>query len=210
MQNPGQPDVGADTLIDLTTPFMLQVRAGHIEVYNEFSLQHELGIFLRQSLPNYRVRFERNVSYFFPGKNSFIKREIDITITSADNQELNWAIELKFPRNGQHPEQMFSFCKDIVFVEQLREAGFRKAGLLVFAEDPLFWRGSTEGIYGYFRGDRPLNGPVRKPTGAKDVEINICGNYALRWAQIRDSLQYLAVDATGKSDHIHPSTGIVE
>ncbi len=28
-------------------------------------------------------------------------------------------LELKYPRNGQHPEQMFSFCKEIAFVEEL-------------------------------------------------------------------------------------------
>ncbi len=32
---------------------------------------------------------------------------------------LDAVVELKFPRNGQHPEQMYSFCKDIVFAEQL-------------------------------------------------------------------------------------------
>lgn len=182
-------------LATLVAPFIAQVAAGSIEVYNEFSLQHELGIFLRHAFANCKVRFERNVGFFFPDKTSFVKREIDLTMVSPDNKDLIWAIELKFPRNGQHPEQMFSFCRDIAFAEQLKASGFSKAGLLIFAEDPLFWRGSTEGIYGYFRGGHPLNGIVRKPTGAKDSEINICGSYALSWEPISEALRYLAVDA---------------
>ncbi|MFO7868650.1 MAG: hypothetical protein R6U95_05055, partial [Bacteroidales bacterium] len=35
------------------------------KIYNEFSLQHELGIFLRKKLEDkYRVDFERNKNYF--------------------------------------------------------------------------------------------------------------------------------------------------
>jgi hypothetical protein len=183
-------------LSDLVAPFISQVVAGEIEVYNEFSLQHELGLFLRHSLPHLKIRFERNVSYYFPDKAAFVKREIDLTITSPDSKSLFWAIELKFPRNGQHPEQMFSFCKDIVFAEQLKLAGFSSAGLLIFAEDPLFWRGPGGGIYNYFRGHQTLNGLVRKPTGAKDVELKISGMYSLKWENISPSFSYLAVDAT--------------
>lgn len=52
---------------------------------------------------------------------------------------------------------MFSFCKDIKFAEQLKKAGFEHAGLLVFAEDPLFWQGVYDGdrIYRFFRGRDP-------------------------------------------------------
>jgi len=183
------------TLATLVAPFAAQVAAGSVEIYNEFSLQHEFGAFLRHTFSNCKVRFERNVSFFFADRTFFVKREIDITIVSPDNKDLIWAIELKYPRNGQHPEQMFSFCKDIVFAEQLKASGFANAGLLIFAEDPLFWRGSTEGIYGYFRSGRSLNGMVRKPTGAKDAEINVCGNYTLRWKPVSATLQYLAIDA---------------
>src|SRR5712691_8632249 len=153
------------TLADLVGPFIEQVAARRIEVYNEFSLQHELGIFLRDIFPQDRVQFERNVKDFFPDKlSSFTKREIDISVFSADKKQLKWAIELKFPRNGQHPEQMFSFCKDIAFAEQLRAAGFSQTGLLIFADDDLFWRGPTDGIYAFFRGGSPLQVSVRKPT----------------------------------------------
>lgn len=66
-----------------------------IEVYNEFSLQHELGIFLRKKLPEYIVQFERNVEKFFRIEDT-IKHEIDIVIYNESKTE-KYAIELKFP-----------------------------------------------------------------------------------------------------------------
>ena len=48
----------------LLNSFMSLVASGEVEVYNEFSLQHELGIFLRAKLTGYKVQFERNTKYF--------------------------------------------------------------------------------------------------------------------------------------------------
>jgi hypothetical protein len=124
-------------------------------------LQHELGILLRPHFPNDKVQFERNVKDFFPERvSSFTKREIDISVFSTDKSQLKWAIELKYPRNGQYPEQMFNFCKDVAFAEELRAAGFSQAGLLIFADDKLFWDGPTAGLYGFFRNGMPLRGSV--------------------------------------------------
>jgi hypothetical protein len=129
--------------------FSLLVAQGQVEIYNEFSLQHELGLYLRSTIQNAKVQFERNVSFFFPPPFDFLKKEIDISVFSADKANKYCAVELKFPRNGQYPEQMFSFCKDIGFLEQLKRAGFEKAYFIVFADDRLFYEGSTEGIYAY-------------------------------------------------------------
>jgi hypothetical protein len=103
----------AQSLDSLIAPLIEAVHDGVVEVYNEFSLQHELGIFLRGNRGNSVVQFERNIKHFFPAiaPDAFTKREIDIAIyTAKQPRVLEWAIELKFPRNGQHPEQMFSFC----------------------------------------------------------------------------------------------------
>jgi hypothetical protein len=88
---------------DLIAPFINSISSGQIEIYNEFSLQHELGFFLRTQLPNCKVQFERNVRSLFPSQNSFVKREIDIVLTDRNADEHHWAIELKYPRNGQYP-----------------------------------------------------------------------------------------------------------
>jgi hypothetical protein len=184
-------------LAGLIDQFVDSIRSDPSHIYNEFSLQHELAIFLRAKLPNYLVQFERNVSFFFPVPRSFIKREIDISIYSPNTRELLYAVELKYPRNGQHPEQMFSFCKDIVFAEQLQAEGFGSTALIVFADDPLFYQGSASGIYRFFRGTQPLHGRVQKPTGSKDEEVEIRGRYVVEWRPICDSLKFAVIEVVG-------------
>ncbi len=179
---------------DLIDEFGATVRDGRAEIYNEFSLQHELGMFLRGKLPSFKVQFERNVSYFFSSKASFTKKEIDLSVFSADRSELKYAIELKYPRNGQYPEQMFSFCKDVAFAEELTAAGFSATGLAIFADDQLFYGGSTKGIYGYFRGGKPLHGRIQKPTGSKDSDVFVRGCYPIRWKPISGPLVYAVVE----------------
>jgi hypothetical protein len=147
-------------LAALIEPFLHGLASGQVEIYNEFSLQHGLGFFLRQALPSLKVQFERNVRFFFPALSNFVKREIDIAIFQPDSSAPQWAIELKSPRNKQYPEQMFSFCRDVLFAEQLRAAGFAHAGLVLFAEDKLFWQGAQEGIYRFFRSTAPLEGVI--------------------------------------------------
>jgi len=59
--------------------FSQLVESGQVEVYNEFSLQHELGLYLRSAIQDAKVQFERNVSFFFDSISSFRKKEIDIS-----------------------------------------------------------------------------------------------------------------------------------
>lgn len=128
-------------LRQLVDDFFLSVHFNNIEIYNEFSLQHELGIFLRNKLPNYRIQFERNVSYFTPDIKT-IKKEIDITIFNQDKSE-KYAIELKCPLNGQYPEQMYSFVKDIKFMEELKIEDLLKRLLLFLFRTGLSMKGVT-------------------------------------------------------------------
>jgi hypothetical protein len=121
--------------------FVKAVGSGVVEIYNEFSLQHELGLFLRNRLTGCKVQFERNVSHFKLSKSALEKKEIDIAVTSTKSGEYLSAIELKYPRNGQVPESMFSFCKDIAFLEQLVSSGFQSAYFLALADHPHFYSG---------------------------------------------------------------------
>jgi hypothetical protein len=171
-----------------------QVSDKKLEIYNEFSLQHELGILLRNALPEKLVQFERNVSFFGFDKTEFEKREIDIVVYDKESSLLDAAIELKYPRNGQHPEQMYSFCKDIVFAEQLKKSGFNKAYVVIFAEDRLFYEGSDKGIYGYFRGGKNLSGTITKPTGKCESELNIAGRYKVVWKDVCGALKYTIIE----------------
>ena len=172
------------------------ISRGQIEIYNEFSLQHEIGILLRSAFPDDKVLFERNVYDIFQ-RDNLIKREIDITVFSRDNTIRRCAIELKFPRNGQHPEQMFSFCRDVRFAEQLKKAGFAEAFVVIFADDHLFHSGQGDGIYGYFRQNKMLCGSIRKPTGKKDETIKLLGSYDVQWSSIsgHPKLKYTVIKA---------------
>lgn len=181
-------------MTEIINKFIERIKQEQIEIYNEFSLQHELGIAIRSYLPNYKTQFERNVSFFF-NKVGFIKKEIDIAVFSQDKSQLLYAIELKYPRNGQYPEQMFSFCKDICFIEQLKISGFKKTFLIIFADDPLFYSGNKDGIYAYFRGGKQLKGSIRKPTGKKDKTIDLKGSYKINWKTISTKLKYSIIEA---------------
>lgn len=149
-----------------------------IEIYNEFSLQYEMGIFLRHHLDEskYKVQFERNVRYFFEhiSTKETTKKEIDIAIFD-DNKSEKYAIELKFPRNGMVPETMYAFVKDIRFMEELKELGFSQTACVSLVDDSAFYMSSDKykkgGIYQFFReGVAFTKEPIYKPTGNKEGE----------------------------------------
>jgi hypothetical protein len=189
-------------MIEEIRNFIDTIKTGGTEVYNEFSLQHELGIYLRSRFAGMKIQFERNVSFFFQ-TGEFVKKEIDISIYAGDKSRLHYAIELKYPRNGQYPEQMFSFCKDIKFLEQLKRSGFEWTFFIVFAEDPLFYSGNGEGIYGYFRQRTALQGSITKPTGKKDEVVTLDGSYHANWSDIVGNLKYVVIEARA-NNRVHP------
>jgi len=189
---------GVDALLNLrqlVDDFFLFVQSKSIEIYNEFSLQHELGIFLREKLPDYRIQFERNVSYFTPD-NKTIKKEIDITIFNEDKSE-KYAIELKCPLNGQYPEQMYSFVKDIKFMEELKNRGFTRTAAVALVSDRPFYEGrNNEGIYKFFREEYSVYGCIFKPTGVgknKDY-ITLSGRYNFIWQALNKGRKYYIIE----------------
>ncbi|MCQ2588595.1 MAG: hypothetical protein MJ174_10800 [Treponema sp.] len=180
---------------ELIHEFLNKINTIKDDIYNEFSLQHELGIFLREKLTDYKVQFERNVSFFDGFENKdFIKKEMDIVIYKTDLSE-KYAIELKFPKNGQYPETMFSFLKDINFMEQVKNnLLFTNTFVLTLVTDKNFYEGSYPSvIYEYFRGGKKnkiINGEIQKPTGKKDEMINIAGNYCIEWKKTQTDFVY--------------------
>jgi hypothetical protein len=58
----------------LMADFLHEVRAGKLEVYNEFSLQHGLSVFLRRTHPAKKVQLNETLGYFFSGVRSLTKR----------------------------------------------------------------------------------------------------------------------------------------
>lgn len=146
---------------------------------NEAMLQFELGYYLRDE--GFKIHLERNVEKLGLNKKEFIKKEIDILI-EIENKYI--AIELKYPQNGQIPESMFSFLKDIKFLEELKSNSlFTECYLLIFVEDEGFYKGNRDNIYSYFRSeivDIP-NIAYTKPTGKKDEIIELKHSYKAKW-----------------------------
>ena len=134
------------------------------------------------------------MAHFGFDKILFEKKEIDICLFAENPTQLTSTIELKYPRNGQVPESMFSFCKDIAFLEQLKKAGFSSAYFLAVADDKNFYQGKKKGIYGLFRNQEPITGTIIKPTGKKDKSVNIVGNYIALWNSISGTSKYCLIE----------------
>lgn len=174
--------------------FFQYVKEYNVEIYNEFSLQHELGIYLRSRFQNYKIQFERNVS-FFTNDTKTVKKEIDIVIYNDDMTE-KYAIELKHPLNGQYPEQMYSFTKDLKFMEELRDRGFNKTVCVALVSDKPFYEGKVNnGVYKYFREEFTVYGDVYKPTGArKGVDfISLSRRHEFQWTDLNNDRKYFVI-----------------
>lgn len=169
--------------------FFRTVSESGFEIYNESELQHELGCLLRKELPpGWRVRFELPAGSFIPSIPRLTKKEIDLVVTDGSQY---YAVELKCPRQGRHPETMFDICKDLAFLEELIEVGFRGGLFVIHVEDALFYdRGSTDGIYAYFRSGKSLTGIVSKPTGQSTSAVNLRGSYDVRWQECGQHARY--------------------
>lgn len=176
--------------------FMNLIKSNQIEVYNEISFQHEVGIYLRKVLDKkYKIQFERNVTYFNLQKETMLKKEMDIVIFNKDKSE-KYCIELKYPTNGQYPEQMFSICKDIRFLEQLIDAGFSRCYSVNFVTDKVFYNEykNEAGIYEIFRKNKRIEGVIAKPTGNKDIKYEFKGSYDIKWNEIDTVKKFFIVE----------------
>lgn len=171
-------------------------------IYNEISLQFELGCYLRYHLSgNYSIQFEQPVNKLFNDyqKYNFVKKEIDLVIN--DNvKKTRFYIELKFPKNGQYPVQMYKFCEDVRFLEQLNSADKNECCFICLVDDYLFYKGKlTEGIYGVFRKSEsnPSYGHINNTIDQyySEKPLNIQGNYNFDWSSIakHENYRYMTV-----------------
>lgn len=168
------------------------------EIYNEFSLQHELGIYLREKLgENYRVLFEKNRKYFTKAhaEKDWCKKEIDITVMkkSGDEWKPSFAIELKFPQNKAYPRRMFQFIEDMQFMEQAKDrCKFESTYCIALTYDINFCSDKNgtlinDGIYGYFRKQNiiPANKNIPCPIkNGKPENIKLTREHKISWEEI--------------------------
>jgi len=184
-----------DLLSDIKE-FIEEIAKRKTEIYNEASVQYELAIFFRNKFQDYyKIQLERNIDYFGINKRDFIKKEMDLVVFTPDKKK-KYCIEIKFPTQGQHPEQMFKSCKDIAFLEQLKDTGFTKLYFLMFTDDELFYeqRENDYGIYLFFRRGKELTGEIIKPTGKKDEKIQIKGKYYIKWIGVFNKFKYFIIE----------------
>ena len=157
-----------------------------IEIYNEFSLQHEFGIWLRAQIGDSqtRLQFERPAKFFGVDRR-LTKKEIDLACFTSPSKTLA-AVEFKFPRAGQVPIQMFKFCQDVAFLEELvlKEKRFPLGCALFAADDRDFYQGNRHRagtIYSIFRDGTPLKGTIEKSTGKVEPPVELLREYTIEW-----------------------------
>ena len=184
------PDMPSE-IVQAVRRFFASAANGGLHIDNEASLQHELGLALRQSLPKHSVRFEQ--PYTNLGlSGSFTKKEIDLVVASGVRAAV---IELKFPRRGAHPNQMYKFCEDIAFLEELCTAGATEGIFACLIYDDRFRAGNrTDGIYGYFRGGVPLTGVIQNPITTEEGSVLIRGSYRINWEECGPTWRYCIVE----------------
>lgn len=180
------------------------------DIYNEFSMQHELGIRLRKEFEEYNtnegrnfvVQFERNRKYFnivspINEKNAsenIPKSEIDIVVYDRKKTEdkTKWekyAIELKYPLNKQYPQQMHSFIEDICFCEKLVNNpynNFDGAFAVVLVNDKGFYEKENDNSapYCYFRyGTDIPKGEYKKPgtKNTREKSFELLKQHKIEW-----------------------------
>ncbi len=168
-------------------------------LYNEASIQFELGWYLRKEYPNFKIQLERNVSHLRlknPDNEKFIKSEIDILI--YESQMPTAVIEIKAPINQRQvrPVTVFDWIKDIRFLEQLKENGI--VGYSIFITDNKGYFESnleTKKLLTDFRA-KIICGTYEKHirTKRKNETILLNNEYSFNWNNINDKLSYFIIE----------------
>lgn len=169
--------------------FFVAVGRQEIEIYNEFSLQHEFGLFLRTKMSDggIKIQFERPAA-FFGIRNKLTKKEIDLACFRSPDKPLA-AVEFKFPRAKQVPIRMFKYCQDVAFLEELvlKEERFGYGYAVMAADNRDFYQGARhqpETIYSFFRDGTPLRGTIEKPTGTVESPVTLLQEYRIDWYDV--------------------------
>ena len=86
---------------------------------------------------------------------------------------------------------MFDACCDLQFLEELIANGFRGGLFAMHVNDSGYFKsGFQTGVYSYFRDQRPIPPVIMKPTGKRDSEVRLNGNYQVKWQSHGSSDHY--------------------
>ena len=151
-------------------------------------------MYLREKIPNYKIQLERNVKFFDLEKKNFVKKEIDIVLFN-NSKTRKFAIEIKFPISIDYPNQMFHFCQDIKFLEQLKESGFTNNFFLALTPQSNFWsnKGNQGTIYEKFRKEKELYGEIKNQIGDSTEKVVLDHKHKINWLTINDTTRYFVM-----------------
>ena len=112
-----------------------------------------------------------------------------------NTQTKKFAIEIKFPINGEYPIQMFHFCQDVKFLEQLKESGFTDNFFLAITPQSNFWsdQGREGTIYEKFRKEKELYGEIKNQIGDSIEKVTLNGRHKINWLTINDTTRYFVM-----------------
>jgi hypothetical protein len=182
-------ELGKNEKYKLINPKNTDINDYTSNIYNEYSLQHELGLFLKNNLSgNWKIFFEKSMYNNKKieskhQKDVWVKKEADLVVIKyAENNEIEkYAIELKFCRgiNARTPENMFDFIKDIRFMEQVKyHKKFTNTYNLIIVDNRKYYdkeyykRKKYSYIYDIFKVND--NGKINIPKKPKNMQAYSC------------------------------------
>lgn len=180
-----------EQMLDRINNFFREIQLNQIELYSEFGLQHELAIFLRNNFNDLTIKLEYPTTRIFRPTPDFIKKEIDIYITTQAGQR--YVVELKMPKdNGGIPEAMYHAIEDVKFLEQLRQANIDGCYSILATSCNAFWDAprAKAGIYHYFNDQVAIQSIEidQLPTFLqKEENIQLANIYQANWQNYIDS-----------------------
>ena len=217
-----------DLLPDWLHEFADQAVNGEISFKDEYELQETLICSLRKMLSSVKLdsifTVDREVRIDFALNNpkfktKCLKRYIDVVIFKGlciKESEEKYAIELKYPHNGQYPMQMYKFIQDISFMEEAQDMWstgvinpFDGSYCLTFAKDYKFYQTplkerSKLKIYQYFRNTKNIPIPnkptcpvaLKRLTSNIPLHLSLKGNRQIQWESSstkKSSLKYYII-----------------
>jgi hypothetical protein len=178
-------------MLDRINDFFREIQLNRIELYSEFGLQHELAIFLRNNFNDLTIKLEYPTTRIFRPTPNFIKKEIDIYITTQAGQR--YVVELKMPKgDGGTPQAMYNAIEDVKFLEQLRQANINGCYSILATSCNAFWDApiANAGIYSYFNNQIAIQSIdiQQLPTFLQNKgNIQLANIYQANWQDYIDS-----------------------
>ena len=175
--------------------FFAYLEENDIKANDENSLKYELGIFLENNLPDYRVDLSKNVARYIGKHEDIVKHRVDIAIISKkDNKK--YAIQVSYPTKAVMADEMFKMVQNINYAEQLKVYGFDMAYVLGVSEKTKYCVGEYSGVSRYFRNNKTMHGKIYKTKkhSKDDKFYKVKGRYTVKWMENNNNTYFYVVN----------------